>query len=143
MEKIQLVTTVNIDEKEYYLVKNNVTVLGTVYGTIPVSYFNDNILMIEVNGLDMSLGKTVEKAIMQRRIDNFFSDIVLSDDNLSLLKDGISIVSFTLEKYMGMFKGKYDNGELFDYPMEEFNYIKENIKPTRLALVEDRLYQLP
>ena len=54
----------------------------------------------------------------------------------------ISIQTMNLDEYMSKFKYEYNEGELFDYPLEELDYILSDTDIESLALIDNRLYEL-
>lgn len=66
--------------------------------------------------------------------------------NTSLKKENkrdIKIVKMSLEKYLSEFGLEYDEGNLFDYPISELDYIMNDTEIEVLALIGNRLYELP
>ena len=54
----------------------------------------------------------------------------------------ISIQNMDLEKYMSMYGYDYNEGNLFDYPIEELDYILNDTDIANLALIDNRLYEI-
>lgn len=58
------------------------------------------------------------------------------------MKREVKVVNMTLEEYMKGHKDEYDEGNLFDYPLEEIDHILNHTEIEAVALIGDRLYEL-
>ena len=54
----------------------------------------------------------------------------------------IQIQKMTIKEYMDKYSIQYEEGELFDYPLDELDYIIEDTDIEKLALIDDRLYEI-
>lgn len=54
----------------------------------------------------------------------------------------IEIIKLTLEEYMRENGSMYEEGNLWDYPLCELEYIIKETEINKLALIDDRLYEL-
>lgn len=54
----------------------------------------------------------------------------------------IQIQKMTIKEYMDKYGIQYEEGELFDYPLDELDYIIEDTDIEKLALIDDRLYEI-
>lgn len=54
----------------------------------------------------------------------------------------MQIIKMNMEEYLERFGLQYEDGELWDYPLEEMEYILENNECTKYALIENRLYEM-
>lgn len=59
------------------------------------------------------------------------------------MKRKLNIVKLTLEEYLAAHGTEYDEGNLFDYPFEELDYIINETEIDTLALIGKRLYEVP
>lgn len=59
------------------------------------------------------------------------------------MKRKINIVKLSLEEYLAAYGVEYDEGNLFDYPFEELDYIINETEISALALIGKRLYEIP
>lgn len=57
------------------------------------------------------------------------------------MKD-IRIIKMTMEEYLATYKEEYESGEVWDYTLEELEYIIENSECKKVALIENRLYEI-
>lgn len=57
------------------------------------------------------------------------------------MKD-IRIIKMTMEEYLATYKEEYESGEVWDYPLEELEYVIENSECKKVALIENRLYEI-
>lgn len=54
----------------------------------------------------------------------------------------VKVMIMTKEEYMNVYGDRHEEGELFDYPLEEMSYILLDTKIEKLALIEGRLYEI-
>lgn len=59
------------------------------------------------------------------------------------MKRKINIVKIKLEEYLALYGTEYDEGNLFDYPFEELDYIVNETDINNLAIIGNRLYEIP
>lgn len=55
----------------------------------------------------------------------------------------VSIIMMDKEDYNNLYGKYYSDGSLFDYPLDELDYIISDTEINNLALIENRLYELP
>ena len=54
----------------------------------------------------------------------------------------LNIVTMTLNEYMKAYGEEYNDGNLFDYPIEELEYIMQDTDIEKVALIDGRLYEI-
>lgn len=59
------------------------------------------------------------------------------------MKKQIKIIELKLEEYLAEYGLEYTEGHLFDYPLSELPYIMEETDINHLALINNRLYEIP
>lgn len=55
----------------------------------------------------------------------------------------VQVVIMDQEEYMEKHGEEYDKGELWDYPLEELEHIIVDTDINKVALIDDRLFELP
>lgn len=54
----------------------------------------------------------------------------------------ITIVTMTIEEYRDKYANEYDDGNLFDYPLNELDHVLEDTDIEKLAFIDKRLYEM-
>lgn len=59
------------------------------------------------------------------------------------MKREIKVIQMTVVEYMKNYKEEYEEGNLFDYPLDELDHIVNDTDIEVVALIGDRLYEIP
>lgn len=83
------------------------------------------------------------------RLENYWFDFHISFEGWYFTEEldrknnrEVKVIKMTMEKYMEQYGEQYNEGELFDYPLEELDYIISDTDIEKVALIEDRLYEI-
>lgn len=59
------------------------------------------------------------------------------------MKREVKVIQMTIVEYMKSYKEEYEEGNLFDYPLDELDHIANDTDIEVVALIGDRLYEIP
>ena len=54
----------------------------------------------------------------------------------------LKIIEMSEEKYFELYGEQYEEGDLWDYPLDEIEYIIHNTNIEKVALINNRLYEI-
>ena len=54
----------------------------------------------------------------------------------------LEIIEMSEEKYFELYGEQYEDGDLWDYPLDEIEYIIHNTNIEKVALINNRLYEI-
>lgn len=54
----------------------------------------------------------------------------------------VKVIKMSMEEYMKNHREEYEEGNLFDYPLEELDHIVNDTDIEVVALIGDRLYEV-
>lgn len=59
------------------------------------------------------------------------------------MKREVKVIKMSIEEYMENHREEYEEGNLFDYPLDELDHIVNDTDIEVVALIGDRLYEIP